>query len=343
MKILKYSSPLYSIIACCLLLSLPASAEEEVNVYSARKEALIKPILDRFSEQADIKINLITGKADALLTRLRLEGKASPADVFITVDAGRLQRAKEAGVLQPINSKLLAQKIPANLKDSDNQWFGLSLRARPIFYAKERVSPEELSTYEAMADSKWKGRVCFRSSNSVYNQSQVASMMEAKGVDYTEKWVETMVSYFARSPAGGDIDQLKAVAVGVCDITIANTYYYGRLLNSDKPDDVKLANKVGLFWPNQQDRGVHVNVSGAGVTANSKNKDNAIKLIEFLASAEAQAWYSSINNEFPVVPSAAISDTLQSWGSFKQDDINLSKLGENNKAAVKLMDRAGWK
>lgn len=343
MKILKYSSPLYSIIACCLLLSLPASAEEEVNVYSARKEALIKPILDRFSEQADIKINLITGKADALLTRLRLEGKASPADVFITVDAGRLQRAKEAGVLQPINSKLLAQKIPANLKDSDNQWFGLSLRARPIFYAKERVSPEELSTYEAMADSKWKGRVCFRSSNSVYNQSQVASMMEAKGVDYTEKWVETMVSYFARSPAGGDIDQLKAVAVGVCDITIANTYYYGRLLNSDKPDDVKLANKVGLFWPNQQDRGVHVNVSGAGVTANSKNKDNAIKLIEFLASAEAQAWYSSINNEFPVVPSATISDTLQSWGSFKQDDINLSKLGENNKAAVQLMDRAGWK
>lgn len=343
MEILKYRLSIYSIIVCCLSLSLPVSAEEEVNVYSARKEALIKPILDRFSEQANIKVNLITGKADALLTRLRLEGKASPADVFITVDAGRLQRAKEAGVLQPINNELLSQKIPVNLKDSENQWFGLSLRARPIFYAKDRVSPEELSTYEAMADSKWQGRVCFRSSNSVYNQSQVASMMEAKGVDFTEKWVKTMVGYFARSPAGGDIDQLKAVAVGVCDITIANTYYYGRLLNSEKPADVKLANKVGLFWPNQQDRGVHVNVSGAGVTVNSKNKENAVKLIEFLASAKAQAWYSSVNNEFPVVSSAAVSDTLKSWGSFKQDDINLSKLGENNKAAVKLMDRGGWR
>lgn len=343
MEILKNRFALFCCVLVCFSLSTPVSAKGEVNVYSARKEALIKPILDRFSKQTGIKVNLITGKADALLTRLRLEGKASPADVFITVDAGRLQRAKEAGVLQAIESDVLLKRIPQNLKDNDNIWYGLSLRARPIFYAKGRVDPKELSSYEDLANEKWDGRVCFRSSNSVYNQSQVASMIEAQGEDYTENWAKTMVSYLARSPAGGDTDQLKAVAVGVCDITIANTYYYGRLLNSDKPKDVKLAQQIGLFWPNQADRGTHVNVSGAGVTKYARHRDNAIALIEFLASDEAQEWYSAVNNEFPVVPSALISDTLKSWGPFKQDAVNLSILGENNRAAVELMDRAGWK
>jgi iron(III) transport system substrate-binding protein len=318
-------------------------AAEQVFVYSARKEALIKPILTRFTEETGIKVNLITGKADALLTRLRLEGKASPADVFITVDAGRLQRAKASGVLQPINSEKLNDLIPVHLRDSDNMWFGLSQRARPIFYEKNKVDPAELSTYEALADKKWKGRICFRSSNSVYNQSQVASMMEATGVAATEKWVKAVVGNFARSPAGGDTDQLKAVAVGVCDITIANTYYYGRLANSVKSSDRMVTKKVGLFWPNQNDRGTHVNVSGAGLTKYARNTANAKTLIEFLASDEAQQWYSAVNNEFPVVLSANSSETLTSWGPFKQDSVNLSKLGELNRAAVELMDRAGWK
>ncbi len=318
-------------------------AAGEVSVYSARKEALIKPILKTFTEETGIKVNLITGKADALLTRLRLEGKASPADVFITVDVGRLQRAKAAGVLQPAESDVLEKRIPENLRDNDNIWFGLSHRARPIFYAKSKVKPAELSTYEALADKKWQGRICFRSSNSVYNQSQVASMMEATGAKATEQWVKAVVGNFARSPSGGDTDQLKAVAVGVCDITIANTYYYGRLINSDNASDREVAEKVGLFWPNQKDRGTHVNVSGAGVTKYASNKANAIRLIEFLASDKAQNWYAAVNNEFPVVPGVASSPTLVSWGEFKQDAVNLSKLGELNRAAVQLMDRGGWK
>lgn len=332
-----------SMTVASMFFTASASAEEQVFVYSARKEALIKPILKTFTENTGIKVNLITGKADALLTRLRLEGRASPADVFVTVDAGRLQRAKAAGVLQPIQSDVLTKIIPAHLRDKDNIWFGLSQRARPIFYAKNKVKPEQLSTYEALADKQWKGRICFRSSNSVYNQSQVASMMEATGAEATEQWVKAVVANFARSPAGGDTDQLKAVAAGVCDIAIANTYYYGRLTNSDKASDRDIVNKVGLFWPNQNDRGVHVNVSGAGVTKYARNKTNAIKLIEFLASDEAQQWYAAVNNEFPVVPSANTSPTLASWGEFKQDSVNLSKLGELNRAAVELMDRGGWK
>lgn len=331
------------LVLFALGLSAEAFAQEQVNVYSARKEALIKPILETFSDQTGIEVKLITGKADALLSRLRLEGRASPADVFITVDAGRLQRAKAAGVLQPVSSERLKERIPPNLRDSEGYWYGLSRRARPIFYAKDRVDPEVLSTYEALANKRWDGRICFRSSNSVYNQSQVASMMEAIGVDATEKWVRTVVSYFARPPAGGDVDQIKAVAAGVCDITIANTYYYGRLINSDHADDRALAQQVGLFWPNQQDRGVHVNVSGAGMTKHARNADNALKLIEFLASDEAQRWYSAVNNEFPVVPGVEYAPTLAAWGEFKQDAVNLSILGERNREAVKLMDRAGWK
>jgi len=325
------------------LLGAGISVAEQVNIYSARKEALIKPILTTFTEKTGIKTNLITGKADALLTRLRLEGKASPADVFITVDAGRLYRAKQAGVLQPINSDLLTAVIPVHLRDKDNHWFGLSQRARPIFYAKGRVKPEELSTYEALADKQWGGRICMRSSNNVYNQSLVASMMEATGVKNTQRWVAALVNNLAKPPAGGDVDQLKALAAGVCDVTIANTYYFGRLMNSRRSGERQLTQKIGLFWPNQNDRGVHVNVSGAGVTAHAKNKQSAVALIEFLASPEAQVWYSAVNNEYPVVNDVEVSSTLNAWGDFKQDSISLGLLGENNRAAVELMDRAGWK
>jgi len=314
-----------------------------VNVYSARKEALIKPLLERFTEQTGISVNLVTGKADALLKRLEVEGAASPADLFVTVDAGRLHRAKVAGVLQVSGSPTLDKVIPASLKDADGHWYGMSQRARTIFYVKGEVDPKELSTYEDLADPKWKGRICVRSSNNIYNQSLVASMIDAIGVEKTEAWAKGLVANFAKPPSGGDTDQLKAAAAGVCDIALANTYYFGRLLNSKNAEKKAVAEKLAAFWPNQADRGVHMNVSGAGVTKHARNVDNAVKLMEFMASDESQAWYAEVNNEYPVTTTAKVSDTLASLGQFKADDIVLSKLGDNNRSAVELMDRAGWK
>jgi len=329
--------------ASVILPATSALAASEVNVYSARKEALIKPLLTKFEQETGISVNLITGSADALLQRIKIEGSASPADIFITVDAGRLHRAKLAGILQPIKSDLLEQSIPSHLRDADNQWFGLSQRARVIFYSKANVNPTELSSYEALSDSKWKGKVCLRSSNNIYNQSLVASMIDNIGSDKTQTWAQGIVANMAKPPSGGDTDQLKAVAAGVCDVTLANTYYFGRIVSSDKASDQDIAKKVGLFWPNQDGRGAHMNVSGAGVVKSARHKDNAIKLIEFMASAPSQAWYSAINSEFPVLQTAEVSDVLKNWGTFKSDSIALNKLGENNRAAVELMDRAGWK
>lgn len=316
---------------------------EEVNVYSARQEALILPLLQKFEAQTGIGFKLITAKADELLKRLEAEGRSTPADVFITTDAGRLQRAKEAGVLRALDNATLRQRIPANLRDRENYWFGLSQRARVIFYAKDRVDPAELSSYEALADEKWRQRVCIRSSSNIYNQSLVASMIEAHGVEQTEAWARGLVPNFARKPAGGDTDQLRAAAAGQCDIAIANTYYYGRLASSDKQADRDVANALGVFWPNQADRGAHINVSGAGVTRHAKHPEAAERLLEFLVNPESQTWYAEVNNEYPVVADARASELLQSWGEFKGDSLNLSRLGENNRAAVQLMDRAGWR
>ncbi|WP_415905254.1 Fe(3+) ABC transporter substrate-binding protein [Neptuniibacter sp. QD48_55] len=327
------------------LLPTSAFAQEAgvVNVYSARKEALIKPLLDRFTDETGINVNLVTGKADALLKRLEVEGKASPADLFVTVDAGRLHRAKSAGVLQVSGSDTLNKVIPQSLKDADGYWYGMSQRARTIFYVKGKVDPSELSTYEDLADPKWKGRICVRSSNNIYNQSLVASMIDAIGVEKTEAWAKGLVKNFAKPPSGGDTDQLKAAAAGVCDIALANTYYFGRLLNSENAEKKAIGAKLAAFWPNQADRGVHMNVSGAGVTMHARNVENAVKLMEFMASDQSQAWYAEVNNEYPVVTTAKVSDTLAGLGEFTADDIVLSKLGENNRSAVELMDRAGWK
>ncbi len=334
---------IFSFTALTLLMPTIAIASSEVNVYSARKEALIKPLLTQFEEQTGITVNLITGKADALLQRLKIEGKASPADIFITVDAGRLQRAKEANVLQAVESEVLNSNIPQNLRDSDNLWFGLSQRARTIFYAKDKVKPEQLSSYEDLGDPKWKGKICLRSSNNIYNQSLVASMIENIGLEQTQAWAEKLIDNLAKPPSGGDTDLIKAVAAGVCEVTLANTYYFGRIMNSDKASDKKLVSDVGLFWANQNGRGVHMNVSGAGVTKYAKNRANAVKLIEFMSMPEAQAWYSMINSEFPTLAEAVISPSLKSWGTYKADPIALNVLGENNRSAVELMDRAGWK
>lgn len=329
--------------AALVLTPFLASAAGEVNLYSARNEQLIKPLLDKFTEETGISVNLVTGKADALLKRLETEGRNTPADLLITTDAGRLHRAKEAGVLQPVTSATLDEAIPANLRDPEGYWFGLSQRARPVFYVKGKVDPSELSTYEELANEKWKGRICIRSSDNIYNQSLVASMIANDGEQQAEQWASGFVANFARPPKGGDRDQIKAAAAGQCDIAIANTYYVGAMLSGNDEEQKAAAGKMGLFWPNQEGRGAHVNVSGIGMTAAARNSENAKKLMEFLAGEEAQLWYAEVNNEYPVREGVAWSDILKSWGEFKADSLNLSRLGELNGDAVRLMDRAGWK
>jgi len=333
-----------SIVSVILLLSLSLNAvAEEVNVYSARKENLIKPLLDKFSAETGIKTNLITAKADKLLTRMVNEGINTPADILITTDAGRLYRAKQAGILQEINSPVINKLVPSHLRDVDDQWVGLSLRSRVIFYAKDRVKPEQLSSYENLANANWKKRICIRGSGNIYNQSMVASMIAARGEAATQDWANGLVANLARKPKGGDRDQIKAAAAGQCDIAIANTYYFGKMLDNKRDaTQVDAAKKMAVFWPNQNDRGAHVNVSGAGISKHAINRENAVRLIEFLLNDESQDWYASVNYEYPVVASVPASDLVTSWGDFKSDVVNLSKLGELNAQAVKIMDKAGW-
>lgn len=332
-----------SLVVSFALIPTIASADGEVSLYSARKEKLIKPLLDKFTASTGIAVNLVTGKADALLKRLEVEGQNSPADLFITTDAGRLHRGKVAGVLQKVDSDILNKAIPEHLRDKDGMWFGLSQRARPIFYVKNKVKSAELSTYEALTDDKWKNRICIRGSGNIYNQSLVASMISNIGIEKTEAWAKKFVANFARPPKGGDRDQIKAAASGQCDIAIANTYYLGKMIHGKDEAQKKAADAVAVFWPNQAGRGAHVNVSGISMTKAATNKENAQKLMEFLVNKESQEWYASSNHEYPVLADTKWTDTLTSWGKFKADGLNLSKLGELNAEAVKLMDRAGWK
>jgi len=326
------------------VLAAPAvHAAGEVNIYSARKENLIKPLLGTFTAKTGIKVNLVTGKEDALLERLKREGRNSPADLLLTSDAGRLHRAKEAGVLAAVESKELNRLVPAQYRDPKGYWYGLSVRARPIAYVAAKVHADELSTYEALTDRKWKGRVCVRSSDNIYNQSLVASMIAQRGVAATETWARGLVANFARPPVGGDRDQVTAAAAGQCDVIIINTYYLAAMLNDKDSSQRAAAQKIKVFWPNQQDRGTHVNVSGIGLTAAAKHGQNAVRLMEFLAADEAQRWYAETNHEFPIRTNIQESKTLASWGKFKADKLGLDKLGQYNAEAVKLMDRAGWK
>ncbi len=332
-----------AIVASTLLAPVVTYAADEVNLYSARKEKLIKPLLDTFTKETGVKVNLVTAKAGPLLKRLKTEGLNSPADLLITTDAGRLHKANEAGVLQVTESDVLNKAVPASFRDPKGVWYGLSLRARPIFYVKDKVKPEELSTYEALADDKWKNRICIRSSSNIYNQSLVASMISNNGAEKTQLWANKFVTNLARKPKGGDRDQIKAAAAGECDIAIANTYYYGNMIHGKDKKQNKAAEAVAIFWPNQADRGAHVNISGIAMTKASKNKANAQKLMEFLVNEESQNWYAQVNYEYPVISSGDWSDTLKNWGEFKADSINLATLGELNKDASQLMDKAKWK
>ena len=317
------------ILACTLSFFMAISGTSfgaEVNVYSARGEDLIKPALDTFTEQTGIKVNLITESADALIRRIQLEGANSPADVLLTVDAGRLFRAKEAGILASLKSPILTQRIPSAYRDPDNQWFGLSLRSRVIMFDKSRVSAEEISSYEDLADPKWKGEICIRSSGNIYNQSLLASLIEHHGEEATEVWAEGLVSNMARRPQGGDRDQIRAAVAGQCKLAVANTYYLAGMLNSDVDTDVEVAQKIGVIWPNQDNRGAHMNVSGAGLIKGSKNVEEARQLIEFLSDDYAQGWYSEVNNEYSVRADIPVSTTLQGFGPFKADQLNLCLL-----------------
>jgi iron(III) transport system substrate-binding protein len=330
-------------LSLSLLVLCGAGAQaDEVNIYSAREENLIKPILDIYSERTGVTINLVTGGADELTQRLELEGANSPADLLLTVDVGRLYRAKEAGLLQSVTSDVLSSVIPAQYRDSEGEWFGVSLRSRVVIYDKANVSPDDLSSYADLADPKWAGKICVRSSSNIYNQSLVASMIGHNGVEATEAWAKGFVSNFARNPQGGDREQISAVAVGQCQLAISNTYYLAGMLQSANEAEREAAEAVAVFFPDQEGNGAHVNVSGAAVTKAAKNRDAAVKLIEFLVSEEAQAWYAETNNEFPVRADVPASELLQSWGSFKADDIALDELGIHNAEAVRLMDRAGW-
>ena len=315
----------------------------EVNVYSARHYDTDDALYAAFTDETGIKVNLIEGKNDELLERIKTEGANTRADVLITVDVGRLWRAEQDGLLQPVTSEVLEAKVPDSLRHPDGLWFGLTKRARIIVYNKAKVQESDLSTYEALAEPEWEGRVCIRSSNNIYNQSLLASMVESLGAEKTEAWAQGLVRNLARDPAGGDVDQIKAVAAGQCDVAIVNHYYVARLATSDKPKTKAIIDQVGVFFPNQADRGTHVNISGAGVVANAPHKENAIAFIEYLVTPAAQKVLGQDNNEYPVVAGIETASILDTYGEFKVDSVNVSALGRNNPDAIKIADRVGWK
>jgi len=319
------------------MLVSPVMAADEIVIYSARNEQLIKPLFDAYTAETGTQIKFITDKEGPLLERLKAEATNTPADMLITVDAGNLWIAAKEGVLAKVDSKRLKANIPAHLRDPDNQWFGLSVRARTIVYSTARVKPSQLSTYEALGDVKWKGRLCLRTSKKVYNQSLVAMMIARHGETKTEKIVKSWVANLATDVFPDDTKLMEAIAAGQCDVGIVNTYYFGRL--KQKQPEAPIA----LFWPNQKDRGVHVNVSGAGVTAHAKHRAAAVKFLEWLSSEKAQNLFADENLEYPANPRIKPHASVAAWGKFKQDTINVSKVGSLQAKAVMLMDRAGYK
>ena len=333
----------YFLLASLLILIATAPISAQINLYTHRHYDSDKILFEKFTKETGIKINVIKGSADQLIQRMISEGKNSPADILLTVDAGRLHRAKEAGVLQSINSKTINKNVPSEMRDPDGFWYGLTVRARVIVYAKDRINSNELSTYEDLANAKWKGKIAIRSSGNIYNQSLMASLIEANGSRRALRWAMGIRKNMARAPRGNDRDQVRAVAAGLADIAVVNTYYLGILANSKEKKDRDVFNKVSVFFPNQNNRGTHINISGAGIAKYSKNKSDAIEFIEFLTSPEAQETFGKVNYEYPLFIENNKSDLLKSWGAFKADKQNLSILGIRNSEAVKLFDRADWK
>ena len=338
---------LTGIITCTVIstLSLPVLAQENLlNLYSSRHYQTDEALYANFTKTTSIKLNRIEAGEDPLIERLKNEGASSPADVLVTVDAGRLWRAEQMGLFQSVDSKVLAARLPDHMRTPNNQWFGFSARARVIVYNKAALKAADVQNYEDLADPKLKGKVCTRSGSHVYNLSLMSALIEHWGEAKAEQWAKGVVANFARAPKGGDTDQIKAVAAGECGVAISNSYYYVRLLASDKAEDRKVIESIGLVWPNQKSFGTHMNVSGAGVVKYAKNREAAVKYLEYLASDAAQGYFAEGNNEWPVVKSAPLNNkALASLGKFKMDTLNISALGKNQPLAQKIFDRVGYK
>jgi len=328
-------------IAALLATAMPVLAEGELNLYSSRHYDTDERLYSDFTEQTGITINRIEGKADELLARIQAEGANSPADILLTVDTSRLARAKEMGALQSIDSNLLEDKIPANLQDDDNQWFGFSQRARIIFHNAETV-PNPPKTYAELADPAYKGEVCIRSSTNTYNQTLLASIITHEGEEAATKWAQGVVDNMARAPQGGDTDQLRGIVSGECGIAVSNSYYFARALRKDVDGLSADIAKVTVVWPDQDGNGAHMNLSGGGVAANAPNRDNAIKFLEYLASDSAQQYFSNGNDEFPTVAGVELAPSVKQLGTFKADDVNLTDVAKNIPAAQKIFNAVGW-
>jgi len=328
-----------------LALTGAALAQEKlVNIYSSRHYQTDEALYNGFTKATGIKINRIEAGEDALIERIRNEGARSPADVMITVDAGRLWRAEQLGLFQPVKSQVLESRIPENLREPGGHWFGFSQRARVIAYNKNKVKPADIQTYEELAEPKWKGRICMRSSTNIYNLSLMGALIDHLGEQKAEAWAKAVRANLAQDPKGGDSDQLKAVAAGQCDVTISNQYYYARLVRSDNADERQAAERLGIVMPNQKTWGTHVNISGGGVLKHAPNREAAVKFLEYLASDEAQRYFADGNNEWPVVPSVKLDNpVLNALGDFKRDRLNVAMLGRNQPSSQKIYDRVAWK
>ena len=324
---------------------MEAAAQQNVlNLYTARHYATDEAFYTGFTKNTGIKINRIEGGEDALFERIKAEGANSPADVFLTVDVARLWRADQAGIFAPVKSATLNKQIPAHYRDADNKWFGFSARARVIAYDSKKIKPGELARYEELANPKWKGEICTRSSSHPYNLSLISSMIAHLGEKKATEWARGVAANLARTPRGGDTDQLRAVSAGECAVALSNHYYYVRLMRSEKPEDRALVEKVKLVWPNQSDRGTHVNISGGGMLQHAPHRDAAVKFLEYLASDSAQTLFAKGNNEWPTVPGVILANPeLESFGKFKTDSLPLAQLGETQPVAQRIADQVGWK
>ncbi|MDR1311081.1 MAG: extracellular solute-binding protein [Burkholderiaceae bacterium] len=319
------------------------AADAEVNVYSARHYETDRALYDAFTKKTGIRVNVVSGKAPELIERIRREGVRTGADVFVTVDGGVLDTAKKAGILEALPAGTFVNAVPAELRDRENYWIGVTTRARVIAYARDRVKPADLSTYEDLTSPRWKGKVLVRSSAGLYDQSLLASLVSLSGYEKAREWAAGIVANLARAPKGNDRDQVKAIAAGVGDVAIVNTYYIGLMRHSSDPEEVRVAKNTGVFFPNQKTSGAHINISGAGITRHGKNRDNALKLLAYLVSVPAQEMLSARNFEYPVNPRARQSEWLKSLGRFRTQEIDFALLGKHNPEAIRIFHEAGWK
>jgi len=318
------------------------SVAQQVNIYSFRQDFLVEPLLDEFENKTGILVNIVSGNADVIIKRLKAEGERSYTDLLLTVDAGRLERAKQLGLLQDVQSAYIEDVLPAQFRDPKGAWFGLSARARPIIYNKDTFDPSLMTSYADLADEKWRGRVCVRSSMNVYNQSMVAGYLAHHGEEKTRQWLVGLRKNLAQRPQGSDVDQIKYVAAGTCDISFVNMYYLARMLESRNSHDRSIAEQVGIIWPDQKTMGTHINISGVAVTKYAPNKESAVKFIEFLLSKKAQKIYAEQVLEYPVIDGVEVSPVIAGMGAFKRDELALGLLGQLNEQAYELMKEAGW-